>query len=112
MVNSIAPNTEPCGTPDVTGRICEKECPLVISVFNLQLETFKRGTADPIRILLPFQEYFVVHNIEMSSSHNLFGHETITSRISSYVTDIILLSFTNANDPILYHTRRSITCLL
>ena len=27
MVNSLAPNTEPCGTPDVTGRLCERESP-------------------------------------------------------------------------------------
>ena len=27
MVNSLAPYTEACGTPDVTGRLCERESP-------------------------------------------------------------------------------------
>ena len=27
MVNSLAPNTEPCGTPDATGRLGERESP-------------------------------------------------------------------------------------
>ena len=27
MVNSLAQNTEPCGTPDVTGRPRERESP-------------------------------------------------------------------------------------
>ena len=65
MVNSFAPNTEPCGTPDDTGRLRERESPnLVVYVFNVRLELSKGSTGDLIQILWHVQEYIVINSIE------------------------------------------------
>ena len=37
MVNSLAPNTEPCSTPDVAGRLCERESPTQTWLFRCSM---------------------------------------------------------------------------
>ena len=53
MVNSLAPNTEPCGTPDVTAFVkgSPSNTNVVVSLFNVRLEPLKGSTGDPIHIL-------------------------------------------------------------
>ena len=50
MVNSLAPNTEPCGTPDVIMKVSLQHN-LVVSLFNVRLEPFKGSTGDSIQIV-------------------------------------------------------------
>ena len=45
MVNSLAPNTEPCGTPDVTGHFRKRESPTVVRHFGIR--TFWPRTFGP-----------------------------------------------------------------
>ena len=54
MVNSLAPKTEPCGTPDVTGCLCEREPPTQTWLFLCSMYDWnhlKAVPSDAIQIL-------------------------------------------------------------
>ena len=48
MVNSLAPNTEPCGTPDVNGRLCERESPTQTWLFLCSMFDWNHLKAVPV----------------------------------------------------------------
>ena len=48
MVNSLAPNTEPCGTPDVIGRLSERESPTQTWLFLCSMYDWNHINAVPV----------------------------------------------------------------
>ena len=52
MVNSLTPNTEPCGTPDATGRLCERESPTQTWLFLCSMYDWNYLKAVPQLILI------------------------------------------------------------
>ena len=48
MVYSLAPNTEPCGTHDANGRLCEREAPTHTWLFLCSMYDWNHLKAVPV----------------------------------------------------------------